>query len=133
MKSKNQSITVIAGIVKNEDLILVARRAKHKSHAGYWEFPGGKIEIGETAEMCLKRELWEELQIEVNVESHFIDVNHFFDFGEVFLRSFFCRYVSGEILLKDHDEFIWVSLKGLTQYDFVEADIPIVNALLSLR
>src|SRR6202012_5135056 len=117
-------IAVVAGIVFNGTDILIAKRAHNKSQAGLWEFPGGKIEYGETPEECLVRELREELGIEVQ-GNHFImeNVHHY---GEISikLQAFHCQYLNGTIELNAHDEIQWVRRDELKDFVFAPADIP---------
>jgi len=81
-------IHVAAAIIQHQSKILLARRAAHKPQAGYWEFPGGKIEEGESPEACLKRELLEELNISVRVKAFLMD--HQCDYGpfQILLKGY---------------------------------------------
>jgi 8-oxo-dGTP diphosphatase len=124
-------IPVVAGIIFNGTHILIAKRAHNKSQAGLWEFPGGKIELGETAEECLVRELREELGIEVKVH-HFIMENvHHYDEVSIKLQAFHCHYLSGKIELNAHDEMQWVRRDQLKDFIFAPADIPFITYLQS--
>ncbi|WP_448698104.1 (deoxy)nucleoside triphosphate pyrophosphohydrolase [Mucilaginibacter sp. AW1-3] len=119
-------LPVVAGIIYNGDDILIAKRAHHKSQAGLWEFPGGKIEVGETPEQCLVRELREELGIEVKV-NHFImeNVHHYKEIS-IRLQAFHCYYLNGQIELNVHDEIQWVKREQLKDFIFAPADIPFI-------
>lgn len=122
-------IPVAAGIIFKADHILIAKRAHNKSQAGLWEFPGGKIELGETPEQCLVRELREELGIVVKV-NHFIMENiHHYNEISIELQAFHCHYLSGEIELNAHDEVQWVRLEELTDFIFAPADVPFITYL----
>ena len=98
---------------------------------GKWEFPGGKIEPGETPEQCLVRELKEEFQIEVSVGSHV--ANSIFDYGNkvICLMGYLVVHVQGEFALQDHDQIAWLSIDEMSEYDFAPADIPLIEALKS--
>lgn len=124
-------IIVIAGIIQNDNQILIARRGAHKSLAGFWEFPGGKLEGSETEEACLKRELQEELNIKVQVDRLFMISKHNYGEFQIELRSYFCTYRRGTIKLIDHDQYNWADRNSLANYNWAPADIPIVNALIS--
>src|SRR5688500_10429328 len=103
-------IEVAAAIIEDgAGRILIARRAPGKSQAGMWEFPGGKLEPGESPQECLRRELLEEMGIEIEPFAYFGVNEH--DYGTVTIRlmAYKARYVSGEIVLADHDEYRWVS------------------------
>lgn len=124
----NKVIDVTAGIIENAGKILIAKRRKGKHLEGFWEFPGGKIEDGESPEECLVRELEEEFAIEVRVLS-FVGKS-LFKYAEKTIRllGYEVQYLSGDFVLKEHDEIKWVSLKEITDYKLAPADIPIVNA-----
>ncbi len=123
-------VEVAAGILRKEGRILIARRAAWKSLAGRWEFPGGKIEKDETAAIALVRELKEEFNITARAGEHFTTVEHSYDTFEIRLISLFADYVSGSFQLTDHDEIVWAEIEELPGYDFTDADIPIVDALI---
>jgi 8-oxo-dGTP diphosphatase len=124
-------IEVAAAIIVNEqDELLIARRKMGKSQAGLWEFPGGKLEDGETPEACLRRELLEEMAIEIAPYEWFGVNEH--DYGTVKIRliAYKAKYVGGTIRLMDHDEFRWVRIGELEEYAWAPADIPFVDRLL---
>jgi 8-oxo-dGTP diphosphatase len=121
---------VVAGIIKNRSgLILLVRRGPEESLRGYWEFPGGKVELGETEETCLVRELKEELGIDIEV-GRFLDQNHYvYDHGEFLLKTFEVLIVGGEIGLSVHDKLVWVNPDELNTYNLAPADMPIAQLL----
>ncbi|MGQ1783987.1 8-oxo-dGTP diphosphatase MutT [Saccharicrinis sp. GN24d3] len=127
--SIKKMITVTAAIIINSGKILITRRAPGKHLSGYWEFPGGKIDNGETDEECLAREIEEELDIKVEVGDFFMENNHHYKEKHIVLKAYFCRHLSGDILLHDHDQMAWVSPSDLCKYNFAPADIPFVKAL----
>ena len=129
MTQTNKTYLVTAAIIKKESDILIARRAAKKHLAGYWEFPGGKIEEGETPQECLKRELEEELGIVVNVGEFFMENCHHYGGKIIHLKAYLCEHVSGDIILNDHDQFEWVDKSEFGNYKFAPADIPFINAL----
>ncbi len=121
-------IEVTAGVIENNNNILIARRkAGDRSLSGKWEFPGGKIEKGETPEECLKRELYEELGINVIVGDYLTTSEY--KYGEKNIRLIVYRvwYVDGEFLLNAHDEVKWVKREDLPSYDLAEADKPVLR------
>jgi 8-oxo-dGTP diphosphatase len=129
MKSKPPMILVTAAIIQKDEKILIARRSSHKHMGGMWELPGGKIEEQETPELCLQRELREELGIEVEVGEFFMDNQHNYGDKVVLLKAFFCELINGTPMLHDHDEIKWIEKEDFTDYQFAPADIPIMLAL----
>lgn len=125
------SIHVVAAIIKRDNEFLITRRASHKSLAGYWEFPGGKVDDGEKPEDALVREIKEELDVEVSVDSYYMRSEYSYDFGTVVLDSYFCQLVHAisDIASTDHDKVIWCNRDNLQGYDFAPADIPIIKGL----
>lgn len=120
---------VTAAIIINEDRVFCARRAAGKSQAGLWEFPGGKVENGETDEVCLARELHEELGICAEVGRHFMTNVHEYDDKIVELRAYFVNSFEGEIQPNDHDQLKWLPISQLMSLTWAPADIPFINAL----
>lgn len=122
-------IIVTAAILLQSDKILITRRAKGRHLAGYWEFPGGKLEYGETEEECLVREIKEELDICIKVNAFFMENTHSYSNNSIRLKAYLCNYISGAIVLKDHDKMLWINRMELDKYTFSPADIPFVEKL----
>lgn len=123
-------IEVAAAIIEDtEGRILIARRREGKSQAGLWEFPGGKIEAGESPEQCLIRELREEMNIKIEPYAFFAVNEHAYDTVTIRLIAYKARMIGGIIQLSDHDEYRWVGAEELTKYPFAPADIPFVQQL----
>jgi len=121
-------IQVTAGIIENEDKILLARRREGKHLAGYWEFPGGKIETGESPEECLKRELQEEFSILSEV-GDFVAESVFSYPGKIIsLKAYKVKLLSGDFKLIDHDKVEWVKPEDVMTYLLAPADVPIWEA-----
>lgn len=123
-------VFVTAGIIYDRDRILIARRAPAKHLGGYWEFPGGKVEEGESEPACLQRELEEELGIVVRVGDFFMENVHRYGEKQIILRAYFCEHLSGDITLNDHDCVLWIEKENFHAYEFAPADIPFIEALL---
>jgi len=126
------NILVAAAIIFNNDQILIARRAPGKHLAGYWEFPGGKIEPGETPEACLIREIQEELGITIQVDSFLIENPYQYEEKQILLKAYLCSYLGGEIQLNDHDQVLWVNKNELKNYKLAPADIAFIIPLNQL-
>ncbi|HFK5574792.1 (deoxy)nucleoside triphosphate pyrophosphohydrolase [Elizabethkingia anophelis] len=123
------TIRVVCGVIFNEGRILLCRRKPEKSLGGYWEFPGGKIEVGETEEESLYRELQEELGIRVEIERYFKSVVHDYDGFTIELIAYICRSGQSVCVLTDHDEYQWVDKSELLNWKLAPADVPIANEL----
>ena len=123
-------LRVTAAIIKKDGRILIAKRKKGWRFAGKWEFPGGKIEPHETPEECLKRELREELGIETRIGEFFCSSTYAYPHATVQLLVYQAFHVSGEYTLYDHQEIRWVLPDELTEYDFPEADKPVIEKLI---
>jgi 8-oxo-dGTP diphosphatase len=92
-----------------------------------WEFPGGKIDEGESPEECLRRELHEELEIEASVGQAYPTTTHHYPSFAVTLYPFICKILSGEITLHEHSAMVWLPAEGMHELDWAEADWPIIE------
>lgn len=124
-------IEVAAAIIVNQDgRVLLARRKPGKSQGGLWEFPGGKLEPEETAVDCLRRELLEEMGIEIEPHTYFAVHEH--DYGTLSIRliAYKADYIHGVIELVDHDAYAWVMPSELGNYELAPADVPFAERLI---
>lgn len=121
---------VIAGLIKKDNTFLIAQRAKKDFLYGKWEFPGGKMEQGETEQECLKRELREEFGIEAIIGDYFHTVSFEHKNQPMEMLVFFVPSFSGEITLYEHHQVKWVKKEDLLLYDFPEPDKPVIQKLL---
>ncbi len=119
----------VAVIWSDRQEILIDKRKESGLLGGLWEFPGGKVEAGESIEACIAREIQEELGIEIEVEDHLITVEHAYTHFRVKLVVHHCRYLSGEPQPLECDEVRWVGLEDLDQFPFPKANIQIIEAL----
>ncbi|WP_206046882.1 NUDIX domain-containing protein [Mangrovimicrobium sediminis] len=127
MDVTKKKIDVTAALIVKDGRILAARRAPGKHLAGYWEFPGGKLEPNETPESCLERELAEEFSISTRVHSFIGESVH--DYGEKVVRllGYEVEHTAGDFELVDHDELRWLSVDELYEVEWAPADIPLVE------
>jgi len=122
---------VAAAVLVKDGLYLIAKRRVGDSLANLWEFPGGKIEAGETPEECLRREMYEELQIDVEVGQFLCDSVYEYEFGTFHLLAYWASWEKGCLYPAVHDELAWVDKQTILNYQFAPADIPIVEKLRS--
>ncbi len=120
---------VTAAIIISDNKVLIAERAPGQNLAGKWEFPGGKIEPGETPQECLKREIREELEVDIDVMDLFGESIYAYQSGTIKLMAFWCQWISGDFKLSVHSRTEWVTRQQLELYDFAPADIPLVERL----
>src|SRR5687768_2438140 len=111
-------VHVAIGIVVGPRGILICRRKENDTFAGYWEFPGGKIEAGETPEQAVARELLEELAIRVTPTRALPTIEHDYPKARVVLRPFVCRLDAGDPVAISAAEFVWVEAAALKAYRF---------------
>jgi len=123
-------IEVTAALIRRADKILIARRPGRDELAGLWEFPGGKLEEGESPEECLAREILEELAITISVGEFFADSIYEYPGKVVHLMAFWADWTEGEIKACAHDAVVWSSAAELREYTFAPADRPIVTKLI---
>ncbi|MBR3662909.1 MAG: (deoxy)nucleoside triphosphate pyrophosphohydrolase [Alphaproteobacteria bacterium] len=124
---------VAAGLIMCDGMILIGQRKHGKSLEYKWEFPGGKLEKGETLEQCLARELMEEMKLEIFVREPFVTSSYDYDFGTIVLHSFWATCKSQDVpVVLEHEQYKWVNPRDLRDYDFAPADLPIVDAIIGL-
>ncbi|MCE5285900.1 MAG: (deoxy)nucleoside triphosphate pyrophosphohydrolase [Pelosinus sp.] len=104
---------------------------RHKSDALSlkWEFPGGKLELNESFEECLVREIKEELCLDIEIHSHFCDSVYKYQTGEILLKAYFAKIIGGTMNLVVHNAIVWTEVEQLLEYDLLPADIEIVKKL----
>jgi 8-oxo-dGTP diphosphatase len=122
-----KQIDVAAAIILVDGKVFAARRKSGVHLAGYWEFPGGKIESGETPEQCLSRELHEELCITTKVGKYVGE--SLYDYGSKVVRliAYQVEHIEGDFQLIDHDELCWLAADELESVEWAPADIPLVE------
>ncbi len=128
-----QPLIVTAAVIRKDEAVLITRRPEGKRHAGQWEFPGGKLADGESPAEGLRREILEELGLEVAV-GEIVEVAFFrYDWGPVLILAYNCRPIRGEIRNIEVAEHRWVVPSDLSSYPLLPADQPIVDRLLGDR
>ncbi|MCL8007902.1 (deoxy)nucleoside triphosphate pyrophosphohydrolase [Gelidibacter japonicus] len=124
-----KTIPVTCAIIYFENKILAVQRSETMKLPLKWEFPGGKIEKGESEIDCVKREVLEELNIHIEVKQRLTPVTHAYPDFKIELIPFTADYLSGELKLKEHADYVLLEKEELYTLDWAEADIPIVEEL----
>lgn len=119
-----KQIDVVGAVIVRDGLILCAQRGSNGSLGGMWEFPGGKIEPGESAREALVREIVEELRCDIAVGEFITTTTHDYDFGTVTLTTFWCQLLAGEPVLTEHAAVRWQAPHALGELAWAPADIP---------
>lgn len=126
-----KEINVVGAVVTSDGKILSAQRSESMSLPGMWEFPGGKIEPGETPRAALVREMQEELLCTVDIGDQVASTRYEYDFGFVTLTTFYATLVEGEPKLTEHSEIRWIDAVDLDSVEWAPADIPAVETIMA--
>ncbi len=118
-----------AAVIWHEGRILIQQRPSEGLLGGLWEFPGGKQEPGETLVETVRREITEELAIEIEVGEKLVAVRHAYTHFRITLHAFDCRYVSGEPVLNSADDWRWVAPEDLTDFAFPRANNRVIEEI----
>ena len=122
-------INVVAAAIEKDGLIFCAQRPEGKSLGGFWEFPGGKLENGETPEEALIREIKEEFDSEIKVISFLNEASYEYDFGIVTMKTYLSKLINGELKLLEHQDSKWLPIEELSELEWAPVDIPAVKCL----
>ena len=120
---------VTAAVIRRNGRILIAQRPLGGRLGGLWEFPGGKVEAGETLPQCLRREIKEELGIRIKVGKPIASIDHAYTHFKITLHAFECEFISGKPQALEVQDFKWVRMSELGKYAFARTDLRIIEAL----
>lgn len=123
-----KTIQVVAAIIKDGDKILATQRG-YGEFAGGWEFPGGKVEPGETDEIALKREIQEELEVEIEVGEFVHKIEYDYPNFHLTMNGYFAKVVHGTIVLTEHQAAKWLTKDTLMSVEWLPADISLIEKL----
>lgn len=126
-------IPVICAIIYFDNKVLVAQRSEKMKLPLKWEFPGGKLEENENEIDCIKREIKEEINIEIGIRNKLSSSNYNYGVFKIKLIPYIAYYISGEIKLAEHANYLLLDKSELLNLDWAEADIPIVEEFLKLE
>ncbi len=128
------NIKVVACLIENDDTVLIAKRSTGDINMlGKWEFPGGKVKIGEDEKCAIEREIKEEFDLIIKANEFIVNNIYEYPTKTVDLRLYSCEYISGEFRLHDHSEYRFVKKKDLLKYDLCPADIPLARYVKELK
>lgn len=123
---------VACALIEREGLLLAAQRSAVMTLPLKWEFPGGKIEVGESPEACLHRELREELEVSIVIGRALLSHTHHYPDFTVTLYPFVCQLATIGIVLREHEAIQWLAPGDLLALDWAEADLPVLKDYLSI-
>lgn len=122
-------INVVAAAIEKDGKIFCAQRPEGKSLGGFWEFPGGKLEEGESEEQALLREIQEEFNAEIEIIEFINEASYEYDFGTVTMKTFLCKLLSDQLDLLEHQDSLWLSPNELSSLNWAPVDRPAVELL----
>ena len=122
-------IEVVAAIIHDEEGRIFATQRGYGPMKDGWEFPGGKMEPGETPEEALKREIWEELETRIEVEQLFKTIDYDYPDFHLTMHCYICKVESGKLTLKEHEAARWLTKEQLSSIDWLPADRSIISRL----
>jgi mutator protein MutT len=126
-----KTVAIVAAIIRRDEKLLITKRLDHVHLAGLWEFPGGKVEPGESLEGALEREIREELSMDILVGDEFFTVEHDYPAQPVHLHFFNCAISRGEPQPLDVADLRWVGTAELVDFEFPPADAELIRKLRS--
>ena len=126
-----KTIEVVAAVIQHQNKILAVKRgpAKYAYISEKWEFPGGKMEAGETEEQTIVREIKEELHMDIHPKEKLLTVEHTYPDFHLTMHTYLCEAETRTPILTEHTAYKWLSLEELYELDWAGADVPIVSAL----
>jgi 8-oxo-dGTP diphosphatase len=129
-----KTIEVVAAVIQHQNKILAVQRgpAKYAYISKKWEFPGGKMEAGETEKQTIIREIREELDMQIAVKAKLLTVDHSYPDFHLTMHTYLCETKQSEPILTEHLAFRWLSMDELEEIDWAGADVPVVENLLTL-
>lgn len=123
---------VVASVFIKDNRVFCAQRKDTGETAKKWEFPGGKVDEGETHQQALEREIYEELATKITVDDFIMTVNHQYNTFEITMHAYQCTIIEGNLTLSEHLSSRWLTREELTTVDWAPADLPIVERIKDL-
>ncbi|WP_346895065.1 (deoxy)nucleoside triphosphate pyrophosphohydrolase [Clostridium sp. UBA7503] len=126
-----KTIEVVAAVIKHNDRIFITRRG-YGDFVDMWEFPGGKIEIGESKEEALIREIKEELELDIRISDFLTTVEYDYPNFHLIMHCFICQISGGKLNLNAHNDAMWISFDELDNQKWIPADVLVIDALKNM-
>ena len=126
-----KTIEVVAAVIKHEDKIFITRRS-YGEFMDMWEFPGGKIEKGELREEALVREIYEELELSINIDKYLTTVDYDYPSFHLKMHCFLSKIVGGQLKLNAHNDAKWIGLDELDKLNWIPADVLVIDAIKNM-
>ena len=131
VEEKMKHIEVVAAIIERDGQYFATQRG-YGEFKGGWEFPGGKIEAGESKEEALKREIREELDTQIEIKKHLCTVQYQYETFHLTMHCYICHIVSGELKLIEHQDAKWLSKETIDSVEWLPADIEVIEVLKNI-
>lgn len=128
-----KELEVVAAVIKKDNKYFCAKRKDSGELARKWEFPGGKVEKGETHKATIIREIKEELKTNIKVNCYITTVKHEYQSFKIILHAYLCEVINGDLVLTEHLNSKWLTTSEMAEFDFAEADKPIIAAIKKLE
>ena len=122
-------VDVVAALIRDGERFLICKRPAHKARALMWEFPGGKVEAGESPQDALIRECMEELDVTLDVGELYMQVTHDYPDIQIRLSLYEAVIASGELCSKEHEALCWILPREIPDYEFCPADVDIIHRI----
>ena len=128
IENKKKKISVVAAVIRNEDRVFATQRG-YGNYKDWWEFPGGKIEDGETPEQALVREIREELAADISVDGYITTVEYDYPEFHLSMACYWCSVKEGHLTLLEHEAAKWLPFNNLRQVNWLPADVLVIEAI----
>ena len=122
-----KTITVVAAAIRNSKGEIFSTQRGYGEYKDWWEFPGGKAEPGETLEQALKREIMEELDTEISVDSYITTIDYDYPSFHLSMDCFWCEVLRGDLVLKEHEAAKWLDKESLDSVAWLPADVTLID------
>lgn len=122
-----KSIEVVAAVIVKDNKVFCCKRGPGRDLEGYYEFPGGKIEVNETKEEALIREIKEELNIDISIDSYITTIEHDYPSFHLIMHVYRCIIINGDISLNEHTDSIWCNVNELSDINFAPGDLKVLK------